>query len=272
MPASSRSLQITDRYRDTRAVLTRHTVTVIDRRWQQVTLDDLERSHTLWLATAVATIMQAQHAGLRLTAAYVAAYLASETGRVSPPAPIDDTGLIGVAEDGQPVETQLAKTLIGVKAALKGGKPPEQALAEEGGRASRLAASASMFTPRETLARQIRTHPEIVGWQRVTRGGCGACLAAAAHTHGKDEPLKVHPFCECTQEPVVRDVRNVVTRPTGPEIFAGWSREQQDQALGSVAADAVRTGRVSWPDLIATSPMERQADYITQAVIEAVEG
>jgi ApbE superfamily uncharacterized protein (UPF0280 family) len=98
----------------------------------------------------------------------------------------------------------------------------------------------------------------------VTRGGCGACLAAAAHAYAH-EPMRVHAHCHCTQEPIVRDVPDLAPRATGPEIFARMTRAEQDQALGPVAAEAVRDGSVAWPDLIHTDPMTVGPDWISQA-------
>jgi hypothetical protein len=267
MPANERSLTLTDTYRDRLEQLSDRIGAYTAQRWQQtVTLDDLDASHALWLATTVAALTQAQRFGVRLTAGYLAAFLASELGGTPQPLAADDSP-VGLAEDGQPVDVPLSKTLIGVLAALKDGKPPEVALAEQSHRAVRLAASATIAAPRLALAGQIASHPEIVGWRRVTHGGCGACLASAAHGYAKHERMPVHPHCHCTQEPVIADAPDRVKRPTGPEIFAAMSREKQDQTLGPDAAQAVREGRVAWPDLIAVSPMVVGPDLITQATV-----
>jgi hypothetical protein len=82
--------------------------------------------------------------------------------------------------------------------------------------------------------------------------------------------MHVHAHCHCTQEPVVRDVPDRAPRATGPEIFHRMTAEQQDVALGPDAAQLVRQGRVAWPDLIATSPMQVGRDWLTQAPVEAL--
>ena len=63
----------------------------------------------------------------------------------------------------------------------------------------------------------IREDPRTLGWRRVTRGGCGACLAAADNTVQIGD-LKVHPHCECTAEPVVTGVPPRL----GRRRRAGW--------------------------------------------------
>jgi hypothetical protein len=272
MAHSPRSLQITDAYRDRLAALVGRFEAFTLRLWGNVHPADIDASHRAWLAAIVPAVEQGQRSGLHLTTAYLAAFIASETGRAPQAEPVAEAGLVGTAEDGDPIGAQLAKLAIAAKVAIRDGKTPDEALAEQGNRARRLVSSAVGHAPRQALADQIASHPEIVGWNRVTHGGCGACLASAAHGYAKHERMLVHPHCHCTQEPVIRDVPDLHPRPTGPEIFSGWSRERQDQALGPEAATLVRQGRVAWPDLIARSPMEAQADYITQAVLAGVEG
>jgi hypothetical protein len=266
MPGSERSLLITDAYRDRLARLAERASTLTLQRWQQnVTLNRLESAHALWVTSTVAALEQAQRAGVNLTLAYLSAFIASETGQRALEIPAYDASkVIGVADTGLPLAEPLAKTLIGVKSLIKDGKAPGEALIETGTRAERLASSAVMAAPRAALQDQIDTNPSIVGWRRVTRGGCGACLAAAAHAYAH-EPMRVHAHCHCTQEPIVRDVPDLAPRATGPEIFARMTRAEQDQALGPVAAEAVRDGSVAWPDLIHTDPMTVGPDWISQA-------
>jgi hypothetical protein len=270
MPGSPRSLLITDAYHDRLNALADRLAALTLTHWQRVTLDNLEQSHEQWLATAVAMLDTAQRAGLHLTAAYLAAFLGSELGQPVNELPRLPDRFAGLADDGQPLHVPLGKTLIGVKAALKAGKAPSDALKQEGARAARLAEMAALAAPRAALADQIATHPMLVGWQRVTRGGCGACLAAAARGYDRHEPMHVHAHCHCTAEPVVKDVPDRAPRATGPEIFHRMTAEQQDKALGPDAAQLVRQGNLAWPDLIATSPMEVGQDWITQAPITAL--
>lgn len=271
MPGSPRSLLITDAYRERLNALSDRLAALTLTQWQRVTLSNLDGSHADWLAATVAMLEAAQRAGVHLTAAYLGAFIGSELGQPISELPrVDDWRFAGLAEDGQALDVPLGKTLIGVRAALKDGKAPEVALSEQGVRAVRLASSAVMAAPRAALADQIATHPMLVGWQRVTHGGCGACLGAAAKGYSRHEPMHVHAHCRCTQEPVVRDVPDSAPRATGPEIFYRMTAEQQDRSLGPNAAQLVRQGRVAWPDLIAVSPMEVGADYITQAPVEAL--
>jgi hypothetical protein len=272
MPASDRSLLITDAYRARLALLADRVSTLTLQRWtQNVTLTRLDDSHALWLTATVAAVEQAQRAGINLTAAYLAAFIGSETGQRATELPtIHADRFAGVAEDGQPLEVPLSKTLIGVKAALKDGKAPAEALQEQAARALRLSSSAVMSAPRAALADQIATHPQITGWKRVTSGGCGACLAAAAHGYSAHEHLKVHPHCHCTQEPVIRDVADTAKRPSGPEVFAAMSRKEQDMSLGPDTAQLMREGRVTWGELIASNPMVVGPDVITQAPFAAL--
>jgi hypothetical protein len=270
MPASERSLRITDAYRERLIALSDRMGAYAAQQWAQVAVEDLDRTHARWLVSTVAALEQAQRSGSLLTAAYVAAFMAAELNRRTMEVPQVDPGRWVGAADGQPLDVPLSKTLIGVKAAIKDGIAPADALSAQQHRAERLAVSATMAAPRRMLAEQIASDTRIVGWRRVTRGGCGACLALAAEGYTDREPLKVHDHCHCTAEPVIRDAADVARRPTGPEIFAAMNAAQQDQALGPAAAQAVREGRVAWRDLIATSPMKVGPDQVTQAPVTAL--
>jgi hypothetical protein len=68
----------------------------------------------------------------------------------------------------------------------------------------------------------------------------------------------------------VKDVPDTAPRATGPEIFHRMTAEQQDKALGPTRRSLSGRADVAWPDLIATSPMQVGADWLTQAPVEAL--
>lgn len=208
MPASERSIGITDAYR---ARITRLGELAARLPWT-VSLQDIDETGGAWIARTAAQLTVLQGAGAQLAAGYVAAYVASETGRPLAPRPVDDSGA-GNADDGRPLTVALATALIAVKAALKRDHEPGDALRFGEDRARRMVASAAAAAPRVALTSAIVADEQIVGWRRVTRGGCGACLAAADNAVRQGE-LKVHPHCECTTEPVLAGVRDTVLRPS----------------------------------------------------------
>lgn len=60
-------------------------------------------------------------------------------------------------------------------------------------------------------------------------------------------------------------------RPTGMEIFAAKTTEEQDAMLGLEAAAAVRAGDIQLADLVAKSEMDSdQPDWLTQKPLDAV--
>lgn len=269
MPGSERSLLITGAYRERLAALTDRMGAYVASTWATVRIEDLDRSHDAWAAAVTVALEQAQRAGVNLTLAYLSAFVASETGRRVLEVPAYEASrAVGFDEHGQPLGEPLSKTLIGVKSLMKDGKTAGEALTQTGARAERLASGIVMAAPRTAMADQIESDPRIVGWRRVTGGGCGACLAAASHPYAS-EPMRVHAHCRCSQEPIVKDVPDRVPRESGPEIFARMSRAEQDKALGPTAAQAVRDGAVAWPDLIQTDPMNVGPDWISQAAVAA---
>lgn len=269
MPASERSLRLTDLYRQRLVDLRDRSGRLIRQSWPQVAVEDLDDTHAQWLTVAVAALEAAQRSGVALTAAYLATYVALERDETPEPPQAVSEDAVGAAQDGRPLSEALAATLITVKVALKDGAPPAKALDAGANRAARLGETATMAAPRSTLMDAIQADDRITGWRRVTSGGCGACLAAAADTiFDPGVPLKVHDHCRCTAEPVIADAPELVRRASGRDIFEAMTATQQDEALGPQAAAAVRAGTVPLEALLGTSPMEIGPDQITQAPIE----
>src|SRR5689334_11666896 len=112
MPASPRSLQITDTYRDRLNALAARLGLLTRHYWTGVNLQDLNRTHAEWLGLVVPMVEQAQRAGVQLTVAYLASFIASEQNvRVMEVPPMRDT-FTGLAQDGRPLGETLEPALI----------------------------------------------------------------------------------------------------------------------------------------------------------------
>lgn len=269
MPANARSLVITDRYRERLRLMQRSAAQNARAQWQQVTLDDLDATTERWAGSVALLIEETQRGSVNLTAAYIAAYVGSELGRAQLIPTI--TQQVGIAEDGRPLVQALDVAKIGTRVALKAGHDSTTSLDHGLGRGVRLAIAALAFAPRAALVNGMKEHERVVGWRRVTFGGCGACLAAATGAiHATDELLEVHDNCQCTMEPVVRDVPDRERRPTGEAMFAALSPAEQDRRLGPKTAEMIRSGQASFADLITHSPMATVPDQITQAPLHAL--
>jgi hypothetical protein len=271
MPANARSLRITDTYRDRLRILRARAVVIARAEWAKLDPQDLDGSHARWVATVAATLTELQRGGTRLSAAYLSAYLTSELGRRVSPSQ-DATAAAGVARDGRPLVEALTPSLFTVKQAIGDGRPVAEALAVGGARAFRTVGEEAIAPGREGLANGIEADGRIVGWRRVTGGGCGACLAAATGAiQADDEVLEVHPACQCSKEPVVAGVPDHVERPTGHQIFEGMSSTEQDQLLGPDKATLIRSGAVPFHDLIEKQEQAVLPTVITERPLESLE-
>jgi hypothetical protein len=273
MPAHERSLQITDAYRRTLIWLAGRAEVITAADWQRlVDIDNLDGTHPAFRAQAAATLATLQATSVRLSGAYLGAFLRSELNDRSIAAPtIDPRRYVGRSRTGKTLEDQLTSTVITVKNAIAAGTAPGDAARHGARQAVRLASTEVVHAARAATSDGIRADERLIGWRRVTSGGCGACLAATTGAiHADRTALPVHDHCRCTTEPVVRDVPDTVTRPTGADMVAGMTTAQQDAALGTETAALLRAGQITLPDLIATSPMVAIADQITQAPIKAL--
>jgi hypothetical protein len=272
MARTERSLQITDAYQAHLVTLAQHARAAATTDWGRIVdVEDLDRTHPAWARSVAATLAVLQAAGTRLTAAYLAAFLTSELGRPVAPAQLDESRYVGASRTGKPLADALVPTVITVKQAIAAGQDRSQAGQQGLHQAVRLAGAETLATPRAALTDLMASDDRITGWRRVTSGGCGACIAAAAHPYSAHEPMKVHDGCKCTSEPVVRDIPDHAPRPNGHEIFDAMTTPEQDTLLGAEKAQLIRSGQVPLTALIATSPMAALPDAITEAPLEALQ-
>ena len=251
MPANLRSLRLTETYRRRLFALREQVQGAAPGIWDQA--DRL-----------AAVVEQAQKASLRLTSAYLAAFLASETGKPVRDITIDTRAYSGSTADGKPLAEGMRSPLIGYLTALKQGSPVEEARAIGIDRAKRQVGMNYDAGHRTALMETIAASDYFDGWTRAVRGTCGAC-AARAGGHSTGLLFPAHPSCACVAEPSVAGVSNRYPRPTGTEIFNAKSREEQDAMVGPEAAEQLRTGQIVLADLAGESQLDSEADdFITQ--------
>ena len=189
MPSQARSLRLTDAYRRRLFALREQVQGAAPGIW-----DSPDR-----LATVVE---QAQKASLRLTSAYLAAFVASETGKPTRALTIDTRAYSGSTADGQPLAEGMRSPLIGYFAALKSGKSVEEATRIGIDRAKRQVGMNYDHAHRTALMETIASSEHFKGWTRALRGTCTACASKAT---GVQDGLQfqAHPGCQCVAEPEV---------------------------------------------------------------------
>ena len=252
MPNNSRSFAITDAYRRRLFALREQVQGAAPG-----VFDSPER-----LAAMVET---AQKASLRLTSAYLAAFLASETGKPVRDIAIDTRAYSGSTADGQPLAEGMRSPLIGYFTALKQGSPVEEARAIGIDRAKRQVGMNYDAAHRKALSEAIKADERFSGSQRAVRGTCGACAAFSGTPH-----MQIHPDCHCVEMPTVAGVKSTIALPTGTEIFNSKTPEEQDAMVGPDVAERLRKGEIRMDDLVATSHLDSDApNFITQAPIGA---
>lgn len=266
MPSSRRALQVTDRYREKVRLLRGVGQRTVQRHWSLLNPDDLDRTGSHFAEVTATALTEVQRAAARLSGAYVAGFVAVEL-RQHPQHPQTD-GPVGVSRAGKSLAEALAGTVPAIKSSIATGTAMDVAVAAALASATRNAGEDAAYTARSALTDAMTAEDRIVGWQRVTSGGCGACLALAdGELMPDDTDIEVHDFCACSAEPVVAGATNDVARPTGREMFDGMPKDQQDQALGPAVAQLVRDGQVPFHDLIGRSPMDAMPDMVTQAPV-----
>lgn len=265
MPASPRSLSVTAAYRARVTEIRRRVQAQAEREWPSIEgLDD-----TAWPARMAAVVAGAQTEAVRAAAGYLTAYLSAETGRRQRAIAIDTRRYAGVSRDGRPLVEALESPLIGVRAALKDGKTANEALRIGLDRARRMVGVDLDHAHRAALTATIDADSRFTGFERVTAGTCGACLALS----GEGGPhFEVHPGCSCTPQPVVRGAPNRIPVLAAAALFERMSSQEQDAALGAATAEALRAGDIDFSHLVQKNRLRTgEDDFITQTPLDAAQ-
>jgi hypothetical protein len=197
--------------------------------WLGMDWDDLRGSYEPVKARTEKAIRRAQTAAVRLTAGYLGAYLTSELGeRVAAPK-IRSQDYVGKSFGGLDLTESLQKPLISLLTANKQGKPDPMGVG-----LSALLVNVDLDVKqaaRQALADTIEADDRVEGWQRAVRGTCGACAAAAVGLLGPTAAFKVHPNCQCVQEPLVS---KAVEEPLEGDEAEDYLKEWQSRYVGEL--------------------------------------
>lgn len=104
--------------------------------------------------------------------------------------------------------------------------------------------------------------PGIVGYRRVTAGGCGLCLAASTQRYHVADLMPIHEHCRCGVDPIFGD--RPVGRVLDPET---WS-VVKDAAEGDLSAKSLSRLRAENLDLPDVLRVRRDAELGLRLVDE----
>lgn len=265
MPSSKRSFAVTEAYRDRIIRLDSSARTAAGRAWGGIDLAAFDASYERWIDSVVPILTLRQRSLVALSAGYLTAFLSSEAGRRVRTIAIDSSEFAGLAADGRSLVEALGSPKIAVLKALKERADNAAALRAGWLRAERMVGLALDHAAQGSLFAGMREDDRFIGWRRVPRGTCGACLGdTRTFIRDPGEPMRRHPNCKCVAEPGVRGFVQRYHRPSGDEIFAAMTLEEQEASVGATVAAAIRSGEAELASLVATNEQKAQPDFITQ--------
>lgn len=275
MPADRTALALTDAYRDRLLQARLRAAQLAARTWPLVDPKNLDESYARWHAANVAGAEAVKRDGVTLTDAYFASYLAASLATEVRPRGLDPEPYLDTV-DGRTLARAFITPLLLVKHLLRSGRMPDEALRIGQARATRVAAVEALSAPRRALGDLIREEDRVKGWRRVTApNACGACLALATSVvRDPEDVLEEHGHCRCTAEPVVRNVRERILRPTGRDLFDSLGRDAQAALFhgrgGEEKAELIRSGAVPFDALICRQSMADVPDTFTEQSLGAL--
>lgn len=224
--------------------------------------DDLRGSYEPIAQRVNTSIQRAQTAAVRLTAAYLTAYLSSELGRRQRTVSIPSKNYVGRSYGDLPLDEALQKPLISLLVANGKGEPDPMGT---GLKALRANIDLNVkHAGRKALQDATEADVRISGRQRAVAGTCAACEALS----GSTIRFEVHPGCECVEAPVVRDVPDRFPIPTGLSLFMAKTKPEQDAAVGIDAADKIRNGEADLTDFVKHERPEGAPGFLIQKPLQ----
>ena len=144
--------------------------------WAKVNPDNLDATYDP--GALVLNVWALQREAARLSAGYLAAFVASETGE-KPKLPLVIGAAAGETRTGSILAKAFRTPLIGVKLEIKDGKDVRQAVREGGKQLEKTVGLAIDDATREALRLASEQSPDVVGFQRAVKGTCEACMGLA---------------------------------------------------------------------------------------------
>jgi hypothetical protein len=253
LPQNAKSLQLTDAYRSRLLALGDRAEREARRRWP--TIEQLDG--TDWPERTAAELTVAQRQAIRLTAGYLGAFIRSEGGRGTVPA-IDSRRYAGLSRDGRPLTDALLSPIIGVRAKLKAGEPPDAALAFGLQRATRTVGFEAVQAARDALQDAVSDDDRLSGWERAVAGTCAACMALSGSSGPRFE---VHPSCQCVPQPRISIAQTAKGAAADiRERLSHWKGVPSAEVAG-----AERTWAKRLEGLLSTDP--EAMDVVARAIV-----
>jgi hypothetical protein len=275
MAATEQAFQLTNNYRQQQSTVTENAVAILAALWRTISPAQLSATYPSFLAPAVRALTVAQQISGGLSAGYLPAFIGAETGTVPAAPAVDVAARAGVTVDGRPLEQAVGRGLVQIKMALATGRPIEPAMNTGLAFVVRTARTEVPQAGRDILSEAMNQTHQVHGWVRVTSARpCGACLADAGHFHIRHAPLPVHSACQCTAEPVVRNLPDRFPRPTGQQIFDRMTPAEQDALFagrgGADKAELIRSGATPLADLATVQETHNSGRWITETPLAAL--
>lgn len=209
-----------------------------------------------------------QHAAAATADRYVAEVLVEQGLRPAAAGRVDASALAGIASDGRPLESLLARPAITAKLALSAGTSIERAMAAGGAQAELIAHTQVADAGRvaDQVALVVRKGAD--GYTRMVVGdSCARCLIMAGRRYEWNAGFLRHPKCDCVHIPTAEDVSGDLR--TSPRLaFDAMTGAEQDKVFGKAGAEAIREGSDMARVVNARRGMQAAADgrlYTTEA-------
>lgn len=210
--------------------------------WARVDPAHISESWLTQIGRLMLLLTGGQHAAAVSADRYVAEVLAEQGINPAAEGRLDATALSGIASDGRPLESLLARPGITAKMALADGVTLDRAMAAGGALAQLIAHTQVADAGRIADGVALTGRREAPGYVRMIVGAtCSRCIMLAGKFYRWNSGFQRHPHCDCIHIPAAEsDSSDLRINPR--KTFNAMSAAEQDKVFTQSGAQAIRDG------------------------------
>ncbi|MEU6709995.1 hypothetical protein ABZ897_00835 [Nonomuraea sp. NPDC046802] len=225
---------------------------------QQIVRATAEEVQSLWAELAAASVIKqwmdllaqvvtlltgGQMKAARLAMPYLRATTREQGSTTRLSKVVDPRAFAGRAADGRDLSALLMQPALRTARLVAQGADDQEALKSGLASLVRIVATEIPDAGRTAVGAGIVANRRFTTYIRMLKlPSCGRCIVLAGRQYAWSEGFERHPDCDCYHLPVVHDGTGALPGETPKQVFEGLTREQQDQAFGKAAAEAIRSG------------------------------
>jgi hypothetical protein len=235
--------QVADAHYQASQEIVRVTAEQTQELWQDLVAETVIQQWMEFLAAAVQLLTRGQLAAATLAMPYLRQVAAAQAATAPLDAMVVASAFAGVAADGRALASLLMQPALRTAGLLARGADDQTALRSGLASLTRIVATEIPDAGRSAVSVGMVANRRYTSYLRMLRlPSCGRCIVLAGRQYSWSEGFARHDRCDCYHLPIVHNGTEQLPGETPRQVFDRMTRQQQDDAFGRDAAEAIRAG------------------------------